>query len=74
MEVGLVTILYIIVLLIALNFILMFLIFFNKKRHKIEKEKIKKMDEYIIKEMIKTYKNRPYDPEQKQKLKQDDRL
>ena len=32
------------------------------------------MDEYIIKEMIKTYKNRPYDPEQKQKLKQDDRL
>lgn len=29
---------------------------------------------YIIKEMIKTYKNKPYDPEQKQKLKQDDRL
>lgn len=29
---------------------------------------------YIIKEMIKTYKNRPYNPEEKQKLKQDDRL
>ncbi len=29
---------------------------------------------YIIKEMIKTYKNRPYDPEEKEKLKQDDRL
>lgn len=52
MEVGLVTIFHIIVLLITLDFILTFLIFFNKKRHKIEKEKIEKMDAYIIKEMI----------------------
>lgn len=29
---------------------------------------------YVIKEIIKTYKNRPYDPEQKEKLKGNDRL
>jgi preprotein translocase subunit YajC len=29
---------------------------------------------YIIKELIKTYKNRPYDPEQQEKLRKGDRL
>lgn len=29
---------------------------------------------YVIKEIIKTYKNRPYDPEQKEGLKNDERL
>ena len=29
---------------------------------------------YVIKAIIKTYNTRPYDPEEKQKLKQHDRL
>ena len=52
MESGLITIIYIIFLLVSLDFILIFLIFFNKKNHKIKKEKIERMDQYIIKEMI----------------------
>lgn len=44
--------LYVIFLIIILDLILMFLIFSNKKKHRIKKEKVKKMDDYIIQEMI----------------------
>ncbi len=29
---------------------------------------------FLIKELIKTFKNRPYDPEEKEKLRENDRL
>ncbi|HSQ89288.1 glycosyltransferase [Romboutsia sp.] len=52
MEINLSTIFYAISLIIILDLILIFLIFFNKKKHKIKKEKVEKMDDYVIGKMI----------------------
>ncbi len=51
MEIDLSTILYLILSIIIIDLILLFLIFFNKKKHKIKKEKVKRMDCYIIEKM-----------------------
>lgn len=52
MEIDSNNALYVIFLIIILDLILMFLIFYNKKKHRTKKEKVKKMDDYIIQEMI----------------------
>lgn len=51
MEIDTSIMLYLILSIIIIDFILMFLIFFNKEKHKIKKEKVKKMDCYIVEKM-----------------------